>query len=335
MLHVHCGDSPAETLRKSGAAGEVIVWCDPLCEGPTPAGLPDPEWRAVRARSIAESSGGALKPERVAEWLAKADASLDRCRDHDEAVLWFDACLFDQIILIRQLDAFAQRDMAGTRLSLICVGQFTGFEKFRGLGELDPGQMASLLDTRHEVAASETDLARQAWAAFRAPDPSNLEALTRKDTSDLPFLGEALVRHLEQFPSARNGLSRLQHEGLEVVAAGHARLGGIFEQVSDREERPFFGETMLWGCLDRMARAKAPLLAVAGPGRLPLWDAPEDLGAWTVTVTDAGREVLAGKQDWIELNGIDRWLGGAHLAGPEAAWRWDERGRELVRPDLA
>lgn len=42
-----------------------------------------------------------------------------------------------------------------------------------------------------------------------------------------------------------------------------------------------------------------------------------------VSITEAGREVLAGRADHIQLNGIDRWLGGVHLKGPKAASRWD------------
>jgi hypothetical protein len=39
--------------------------------------------------------------------------------------------------------------------------------------------------------------------------------------------------------------------------------------------------------------------------------------------------VLAGKEDWIAIRGgIDLWLGGVHLEGPQPAWRWDpELGR--------
>jgi hypothetical protein len=47
-----------------------------------------------------------------------------------------------------------------------------------------------------------------------------------------------------------------------------------------------------------------------------------------VALTDEGRDVLAGRVDAVRLRGIDEWLGGAHLVGAEAAWRWDaERGR--------
>jgi hypothetical protein len=40
--------------------------------------------------------------------------------------------------------------------------------------------------------------------------------------------------------------------------------------------------------------------------------------------------VLAGEADHVRLNGIDRWLGGVHLEGDEAAWRWDAAAGRLT-----
>jgi hypothetical protein len=41
-----------------------------------------------------------------------------------------------------------------------------------------------------------------------------------------------------------------------------------------------------------------------------------------VALTGAGRDVLAGRSDHVELNGIDRWMGGVHLTR-RSLWRWD------------
>ena len=40
-------------------------------------------------------------------------------------------------------------------------------------------------------------------------------------------------------------------------------------------------------------------------------------------LTAAGRSVLDARQDHLDLNGIDRWLGGVHLIAPGKIWRWD------------
>ncbi|MBI4606860.1 MAG: hypothetical protein HY721_33260 [Planctomycetes bacterium] len=70
----------------------------------------------------------------------------------------------------------------------------------------------------------------------------------------------------------------------------------------------------------------APLLKLmpSASGAASFW-----AGRLEVTVT--GLEVLAWKRDWIDAHGgIERWLGGVHLQGPKARWRWDEAVRRIV-----
>ncbi len=44
----------------------------------------------------------------------------------------------------------------------------------------------------------------------------------------------------------------------------------------------------------------------------------------TVTLTDTGRSVLAGRLDRVQTCGIDRPLGGVHLQSRSRTWRWDD-----------
>jgi hypothetical protein len=48
-----------------------------------------------------------------------------------------------------------------------------------------------------------------------------------------------------------------------------------------------------------------------------------------VHLTSAGRQALDGSADHVALNGIDRWIGGVHLQGRAARWRWHE-GTEVI-----
>ena len=79
---------------------------------------------------------------------------LEAFADYDEVVLWFEHDLFDQLLLIRHLDWFSRRDLGRTKLSLICIGEFPGFEPFHGLGQLDADQLTSLLGTGRSCPAS-------------------------------------------------------------------------------------------------------------------------------------------------------------------------------------
>ncbi|MDD2890596.1 MAG: DUF1835 domain-containing protein [bacterium] len=327
LLHIHCGDSSAGMLKKSSLKGDVIVWCDILSDGPTPSGLSDKEWLDTRAKHISKMTGNGLTVKQSKDWNLKQDKSLESFRNYKEVVLWFDACLFDQTILIRQLDWFSKQDKGKTKISLICIGESPGFKKFQGLGQLDPKQMASLFKTRHSVTKEEYALAKKAWSAFCSPTPLAIQQLIKKDTSTLPFLHDALIRHFEQFPSLRNGLNRLENTALEAVSKGKNKLVDIFIYASLKEERPFWGDTTLWECLHKLSKAKHPLLKVTG-GNLPLWDPPRDLSKWRVFVTDTGKEVLSGKKDFIKINGIDKWLGGIHI-NKNNVYRWDEKKKAI------
>ena len=48
-------------------------------------------------------------------------------------------------------------------------------------------------------------------------------------------------------------------------------------------------------------------------------------------LTDSARRLLANETDFVrDFGGIDRWMGGTHLLGPDTEWRWDRAQRRLV-----
>lgn len=332
FMHVQIGDSSAESLRRSGVPGKVVVWQDAFLVGAAPIGVSEQEWIVHRARAYLDYYSSEAEAIRS---LTDMQHRFDGFGDYEEVVLWFDACMFDQTGLMRHIDWFSRQDMGSTKLSLICIGEFPGMPKFKGLGELRPEQLASLLDTRHEITKAEVDLARRAWAAYRSPDPTAIEDTLAAGTAALSYLGPALRRHLQRYPSIYNGLSRLEQESLEVISQNYNGFIDIFRHVSDMEHRPFFGDTMLLKQLLDLASAAQPLLRVEGAkntekARLQEWSM-KDVSFY---LTDIGREVLSGKADHIKLNGINEWLGGVHMEGSEAAWRWDENeGKLKARPN--
>ncbi|HOF89777.1 MAG TPA: RNA polymerase subunit sigma, partial [Armatimonadota bacterium] len=245
--------------------------------------------------------------------------------------LWFDACLYDQITLCRQLDWFAHQTRGATSLSLICIGAYPGMPVFHGLGELSNAQLAGLLPQRQAVTPAQTALGVAAWQAYRSADPTAIERLLAQDTSALPYLAPALVKHLERFPSVRNGVNRMEQEILELVANGYHRYEQIFHRLSDLEQPAYFGLEYLFHQLETLTAGPYPLLTMHGLE--PCETRPRH--AWpidqsTYLLTSTGEAVMHGQADWITLNGLDRWLGGVHLHGAQSEWRWDGQ-QQLVR----
>ena len=325
MLHVHNGDCSADILRRSGLPGEHLVWREALTAGPTPADASADEWHALRARHLAGAYGGDFGECRRA--LAAQEESLRGFRAHEEVVLWFEHDLFCQTLLVYLLDWFARREPGETRLSLVCVGEFPGVEDFRGLGQLSPEQMASLFGDRREVGAPELQLGAAAWRAYSSPDPRAVEALLAGDTSALPYLRAALLRHLARFPSTRNGLGRVENLALDLIRGGHSEFPSLFQTFGRAEAAYGLGDAQFWNDLRRLAEADRPLLVRGGRSGD---EAPEEFAGSTFELTAFGEAVRAGRDDFVRANGIDTWLGGVHLSNDRELWRWNESAQQLV-----
>jgi hypothetical protein len=286
----------------------------------------------VRARFIAGHLS-AEPFERVMAEFRRRDSVLKAFRRRKEVTLWFEHDLYDQLQLVQLLHWFALRQPAGTRLKLICIAEFPGVERFRGLGELTPSQIAALYDGRKEIPPEQLKLGDRGWEAFSSDRPLRLQELMREDLSLLPYLRPALLRHMEQYPSTRDGLSRSERQILETVGAGVNELGAAY-RVShvDREERPFMGDWPFLLHVRYLCDGTEPLLEFEDGRRLSRADGPphaEEFWKRRVRTTEPGRKVISGQVDRLRYQSIDRWLGGVHLQG-EPAWRWGHRRRELV-----
>lgn len=327
LLHIHCGDASADTMRTALIPGDILVWREIYLEGPVAGNVTDSDFRKSRALFL--SSFGFPYYE-ILEAVEIMYRRLGEAGKYREIVLWFDACMFDQTILIHVLDRLAKHKFIGTTVSLVAV---TG----RGLGEFSSSEMLALFDGRRRVSSLEYKIASDAWQAFCSDAPRDIEDFLKNEFFGLPSLKAALRRHLKQFPSTANGLNMLQQNALTAVNIGVNSLLELFKQVSAMEQERFLGDTSFWTCLDEMAECACPALKVEGPGRLkrPMTDPLINLDRWQVNITRFGKALLEGRENWIAHNGIDRWLGGVHLLGKTMIWQYDATNDCMVRNNPA
>jgi hypothetical protein len=142
-------------------------------------------------------------------------------------------------------------------------------------------------------------------------------------------------RVLEELPWPRDGLARSERQLLTPLAGGPTRFGSLFGHAAESEERVYLGDSSAASYIARLGQGDEPLVTYASGERIrPLRTQTEyrDFRTAEVAFTDAGREVLSGGRDWIDMGGSDRWLGGVHLDGKKSAWRWDPAKRN-VTPD--
>jgi hypothetical protein len=333
FLHVANGTCTTRIIEAAGIPGARSIWADPLHEGPVPGGLTDDELLEVRTRFLS----GPEEPTGIA-W-AGTDPTQDRVNDlhewraaiarhetYDELILWFEHDLFDQLNLLQLLPWIHERVPAARRVSLICVGSFPGRPDFKGLGQLTPDELASLLETRQPIGDAEYALAGRAWQAFRESTPAALDHLRRQDTSALPYLAAAIARFLQEYPWTTDGLSRTERHLMELAEPNGIALYDAFPRMAEGEQ--------VYYPTDGSIASMAEVLSLTSPPLLTLDTTEMREGCplrGSIALTDTGRAVLAGQADRGSTCGIDRWLGGVHLQGRRGIWRWDDGGDRVVR----
>ena len=323
MLHVTNGDSVIESFKAGQVPGVYLAWRDPLHDGPVPETSSLEELSDVRARALSDFGWGSYS--QIRQQFSKRDRTLAGFREHDETVLWFEHDLYDQLQLIQLLDWFSGQDLGSTRLSLVQVGEYPETTvrprpdptpTFNGLGELTGEQLARLLPARVPITARHFELGRAAWRAVRATDPGSLLEIARGVDAALPFLGAALHRFLEEYPSPRNGLSRTEQQLLVAAALGARQRQALYLQTQSFESCP-------WGDASVFLRLKG-LAAGPNPALTPV-------SADEFALNDHGKRLLAGDDDWVRSSGgLDRWIGGVHLVGEDVRWRWSDGRRTLT-----
>jgi hypothetical protein len=293
-------------MNEARIVGDILPWRDVLHDGPVPGGLSLAQLGPVRARFL--SQVGWDDETRLLHAFKSRDDVVERYDEYESVVLWFEWDLYDQLQLLQLLDFFAGK--LGTResplrLEMVSVAGY--------LGKLPAEKFQGLYAKRTPVSVAMLSLGQKAWRAVTSSDPRDVAALAKTDTSSLPFLSDALTRFLEELPWTSDGLSRAERQLMEGIASGASSFGDVFQYAAAREERIYLGDASAAMYLMRLAGGRSPLVTPPSNGVLHA----------ELSLTDTGRRVLDRQANWIELGGSDRWLGGVHLDGPNAAWRWD------------
>ena len=313
MLHLHNGDSVANTARLVGVPGRHVAYRETLISGPVRPNLGVQEWIEERARFLSEHYGENLL--RVRNELLEQEQTLDRAREEEEIVLWFEYDLFCLINLLYLLTRLSKC----RRLSLVWCS--------RPLGAEEDEDIFKLFHSRAAVAPAMLQATALGWKSYTSEDAADLNRMLDADFVDFPFLRDGFVLHASRFPSTRNGLGEVEQRALAGIEAGATDFASLFTRFDLSPPRFGFGDGEFLRHLRRLASCAVPMITITeAESETP----PKALFA----LTPAGRNVLDGKVDFIELNNAGFWLGGAHLLR-ERLWRWDGERRRIVSPPAA
>ncbi len=310
-LHIVDGESTGGSLKGALLARprDILRWRDALYTGPVPSGLTLRRLSQVRSKFWTDGKSATEFDNRNVRLL--------HFREYDEIVLWFGSnCTLCHLSLAQLLSWFDEQKIGPQAFSW--VSQHGGV--------LTPEQMQKAYRLRRGLDRAQFQQASHMWRAFRSSSPTALERQVRSGGSSLPGRTKAIQRMLQEYPGRQGGLSRLERKLLGVIKAERevqtaATVGSVLR-------RETVGDQLLFDMLRNFVTAPHPLLCYAVPftGKVKSYK----FNSAKVALTETGIRVLAGKDDHIALNGIDRWIGGVRLQGHHVPWRWDEGQKRIV-----
>jgi hypothetical protein len=322
-IHIVSGFSAAGTLRQALRPAALLVSDDVLSCGPLPPLDSLDHWLWIRESYLRTLA------------LDDPEISLTGDDDHlladpsrlcaaDSLLLWIGTTLNEQLLLVWIVQLLRLLGIEMERLRVILFTR-DGFGDVVGVGMCRPDQLRA-----HPAPEPLTDAALaqidRAWAAITAPEPSGLLAFLAEGAGPLPFLSRSLQCLLDYYPDATTGLNHWETTLLKLTdSRGSSAVRIVAYTMGDSMDSPdLIGDPYL---LSRLRRLSNPSLAHPA---LVLSGTITEIRGTEARLTETGRELLSGKANFVDLSGIDDWVGGVHLdSACREVWFRQDRGLQM------
>lgn len=251
----------------------------------------------------------------------------ERMAQYDKTELWVDPDANSQLAVMFLLDYLGDDRSFLDRLSF---HQLT-----EALGPKGPDDVLPSIRPLQPITPADVELASRIWNAYSAPTPEGVPPLLNADLSRFPLLHDLLLALLEELPGTDDGLGAMQRWILRMVAEGAETPRDLFSEPRWYTRPPTYRYWEVGTLIDELTHGPLPALTgiEARPFTLEMHDTPDWHKRYNksrIALTDFGRDLLAGKADFLKENKIDRSWGGTRLTN-ETLWRWDSERRELRR----
>jgi methyltransferase (TIGR00027 family) len=330
-IHVVCGYHDDLSKAFSISSRDIICLRDDLSCGPL-GSLNDLDgWIAMR-RSYWDHAAGYRSANRKRRRRSKSVTeeyvfgSLDRLADANEVAIWIGTGLAEQLALAWMPQFLRAIGRLPESLKVVQFERSLSGAAVPTFGILSRDDLRSCPIARSIDRAGLAYLDK-AWRAVTASNPAALMEFIDQAPGAFPLLRTAFERVLWRYPDIRSGLNRYEARLLsstrdEGPTAAKIIASTMFAFLEEENER--VGDNWLLGRLRDLGEPTRPHPAVALTGE------PTTTWGTEVQLTPEGKQFLRGELNFVELNGIDDWVGGVHLDS-RAGDVWFNQDRKIVR----
>ena len=250
LLHILNGDATLELFKQTEIQGDLFVWREILCEGPTHPQVGSEAFWQLRTAFLSTRY-----PEQAKKYLTAFRQQL-RSIDlgsYDEIVLWFEHDLFCQINFLGVIAWLNHNSHPNQSYSWVRIDKLTNYQDLIGLGEIAPEDYPKLLENRQPLKRSEIHQIGELWQIYSS---GQHELLVEKSQAlapeHFPYLTASLVKHSRRFPKAENGLNELEELALKTIAAHKLTDRQLVGQLLRQDRLYGFGDLQFFDLIHQL-----------------------------------------------------------------------------------
>lgn len=213
ILHIANGDDIFDRLKVLEIPGEVLIWREMLCEGPTRQDITSPEFKQLRQTFLEENydiSATEYETEFISELI-----KLKTLNQYDEIILWFEFDLFSHINMLAAISHIVEREDQ-VPVYLVCSGWVRGENELLPLSELNQKQFQDHYQRKMLLTQEDLETASLIWEIYCSSNPLRIKAEIKK-TSNFQYLSSCLRAHIERYPNVKTGLNTLETNVLKLI----------------------------------------------------------------------------------------------------------------------
>lgn len=213
QLHITNGDDITKSITELELPGEIIVWREMLCEGPTSVNLDSEEFFKKRKKFLSKAYD--ISAEHYETKFIEELNKLARATHYDEIVLWFEFDLFSHINMLAVINYLLDNKKI-VPVYLVCSKKLQDEKEFFPLSQLSLKHLKNHYDQRIPLNIDDLETAALMWQLYNGDNPQKLKSLITRETN-FEYLSSCIRAHLERFPNVTTGLNSLEKNVLKLI----------------------------------------------------------------------------------------------------------------------
>lgn len=213
LLHITNGDEFSHNLRELEIPGDIIVWREMLCEGPTYPNLDTPEFLELRKNFLKQTYK--VSPDDYETQFVEELNKLTVANGYDEIVLWFEFDLFSHINMLAVISHLLEHKK-NIPVNLVCSKRLEDEKEFSPLSQLSLKHLKNHYEARIPLAQEDLETAALIWQLYNGNNPQKLISQIKKKTN-FEYLSSCIRAHIERFPNAVSGINTLERNVLKLI----------------------------------------------------------------------------------------------------------------------